>query len=200
MDIDLKVVIAICVVSAFLVAKLLEPSSKYSSLPPGPKVCCPAVAKKLSLSIWQTAKSLAGKSNTTAVYMADIREMDQAVWRPLHRLARRESASFSRSNPFAEVHTLRLSRERRWVRSLFVSWLSCSSLELAVIVGTYKAANDIMERMSGTTSDRPRSVVAGETMSGKSRHEIHCIRLMRRTGNMRILLIGYNDTWRKLRK
>ena len=46
MDIDLKVVIAIVVVSAFLVAKLLEPSSKYSSLPPGPKVCCPAVARK----------------------------------------------------------------------------------------------------------------------------------------------------------
>lgn len=49
MEFDLKVIIAIVVVSAFLVAKLLEPSKKYSSLPPGPKVLHVPAAQKLLL-------------------------------------------------------------------------------------------------------------------------------------------------------
>ncbi|KAL8293231.1 hypothetical protein RQP46_000925 [Phenoliferia psychrophenolica] len=53
-----------------------------------------------------------------------------------------------------------------------------------VIVGTYAAAQEIMEKQSGATSDRPLTALAGEIMSG----------------GKRILLVKYGERWRRLRK
>ncbi|KAI0041483.1 cytochrome P450 [Auriscalpium vulgare] len=53
-----------------------------------------------------------------------------------------------------------------------------------VIIGTYQAALDIMEKEGASTADRPRTVAGGEMMSG----------------GMRILLIGVGERFRKLRK
>jgi hypothetical protein len=84
-------------------------------------------------------------------------------------------------------------------------WLGRS--EPLVVVGTYAAAMDLLEKQSGATADRPRvrlhpcgilapvllyllvgdlvqSIMAGETMSG----------------DKRILLVGYGERWRRLRK
>lgn len=60
-------------------------------------------------------------------------------------------------------------------------WIGTSPL---IIVGTYKAANEIMEKMGGVTASRPANFYASDLMSG----------------GMRILLIPYGDHWRRLRK
>ncbi|GHJ87894.1 hypothetical protein NliqN6_4296 [Naganishia liquefaciens] len=52
-----------------------------------------------------------------------------------------------------------------------------------VIVGRVAAAQELLEKNAAATADRPRSI-AGNIMSG----------------GMRILLVGYGDRWRKLRK
>jgi hypothetical protein len=46
-----------------------------------------------------------------------------------------------------------------------------------------RSAQELLEKHAGATADRPHSI-AGNIMSGR----------------MRILLIGYGDHWRKLRK
>ncbi|ORY90731.1 cytochrome P450 [Leucosporidium creatinivorum] len=53
-----------------------------------------------------------------------------------------------------------------------------------IICTTYKAVQDLMERKSNATSDRPKSVIAGEVLSG----------------DMRTGVVGYGDKWRRLRK
>ncbi|KAM0755438.1 cytochrome P450 [Meredithblackwellia eburnea MCA 4105] len=65
--------------------------------------------------------------------------------------------------------------------SVCTVWLGRSPL---VIVGTYEAAQEILEKQSNITSDRPTSIMAGETMSG----------------GKRILLVGHGERWRRLRK
>ena len=47
-----------------------------------------------------------------------------------------------------------------------------------------KAAIDIMEKENASLVDRPRAIAAGEILSG----------------DMRILLLGRGERWRKLRK
>ena len=47
-----------------------------------------------------------------------------------------------------------------------------------------QAAIDIMEKENAYTSDRPRNITAGEILSG----------------NMRLLLVGHGDRFRRLRK
>lgn len=53
-----------------------------------------------------------------------------------------------------------------------------------VIIGRYRAAMDIMEKQGASVADRPRSIAAGETLSG----------------GMRILLEGTGDRLRRLRR
>ncbi|KAM0753441.1 cytochrome P450 [Meredithblackwellia eburnea MCA 4105] len=61
-------------------------------------------------------------------------------------------------------------------------WLGRNPL---VIVGTYEAAQEILEKQSNITSDRPtQTIMAGQIMSG----------------DKRILLVGYGERWRRLRK
>lgn len=53
-----------------------------------------------------------------------------------------------------------------------------------ILIGRYQAAMDIMEKQGAALADRPRSVAAGETLSG----------------GMRILVQGTGDRLRRLRR
>ncbi|TFK53064.1 cytochrome P450 [Heliocybe sulcata] len=56
--------------------------------------------------------------------------------------------------------------------------------KILIIVGRYQAAVDILEKEGANTADRPRSIAAGETLSG----------------GMRILLTGVGERLKKLRR
>ncbi|KAI0055285.1 cytochrome P450 [Artomyces pyxidatus] len=59
-----------------------------------------------------------------------------------------------------------------------------SGLRTVVVIGSFQAASDIMEKEGVATADRPRAIAGSDIMSG----------------GMRILLIGVGERFRKLRK